>query len=468
MNLIWITSDTFRKDHIGAYGNPRIKTPSIDDLAERSIRFERHYAAAFPTMPTRADHFTGRWTLSFMGWSPLPADAATVAEILSKNGHHTAAVVDTPFYLRDGMNYDRGFNSFFMNTGQEGSGAKHLKDGRHESQDRRAAWRFESDYNAPRTFIKAMQWLERHYREDFFLYIDTWDPHEPWDAPSYYTEHYWPDYDGEVIEPIYGYWEEVPGFTRERLDKAHAAYCGEITLVDTWLGYLMRRVENMGLLDNTVVIFTSDHGFYFGEHGGLFGKMVYELGSDGQYPTLDDWDKQIEGGIWGYSPLYEEIVNIPLLVYVPGMSAGTYDQLTSAVDVMPTVLDILGCSIPEVVEGESLLPKIEDPSVPGREFTVSSIPFANPGDPVRSVDNFLRMLKAPTVTTVTTGNYSLLYSPVRGQSKLYDLSRDPKQEKNIISKLPDVAGELHRYLVQFMRDTNVADYLLNPRLALRL
>ena len=466
MNVIWITADTLRRDHIGAYGNKQIQTPSMDMLAERSVRFQRHYAAGFPTMPARADHFTGRWTMSFMGWSPLPSSVTTLAEILSAKGLHTAAVVDTPFYLRDGMNYDRGFRSFFMVTGQEGSGAKKLKDGRHESLDTRAAWRFESDYNSPQTFIKAMQWLERHYKEDFFLYVDTWDPHEPWDAPIYYTEIYRPDYDGEIIEPIYGYWKDVPGFTQDRLEKAHATYCGEITMVDTWLGYFLRRVENMGLMENTAIIFTSDHGFYFGEHGGLFGKMVYEIGSDGKYPTLDDWDKQIEGGIWAYSPLYEEIVNIPLLIFIPGISAGDYSQLTSAVDMMPTVLDVLGCDIPDFVEGQSLLPKINDTATSGREFTVSSIPFANPGDPVRSVDNFLRMLKAPTVTTITSGNYSLLYSPEEGQSKLYDLSLDPGQQKDIISDQPDLGKELHQYLVKFMRDTKVAEYLLKPRLKL--
>jgi len=466
MNVIWITSDSFRRDHIGAYGNKQIKTPSLDMLAAKSVLFQRHYAAAFPTMPTRADHFTGRWTLSFLGWAPLPSKVTTLAEILSAKGLHTAAVVDTPFYLRDGMNYDRGFRSFFMNIGQEGSGAKRLKDGRHESQDTRAAWRFESDYNAPRTFIKAVRWLERHYKEDFFLYVDTWDPHEPWDAPAYYTEIYRPDYDGEIIEPIYGCWKEVPGFTRDRLDKAHATYCGEITMVDTWVGYLLRQVENMGLMENTAIIFTSDHGFYFGEHGGLFGKMVYEKGPDGEYPTLDDWDKQIEGGIWAYSPLYEEIAHIPLSIYLPGIPAGTYGQLTSAVDVMPTVLELLGCDIPDDVEGMSLLPQIKDSSIGGREFTVSSIPFANPGDPVRSVDNFLRMLKVPTVTTITTERHSLLYSPQKKQSKLYDLSRDPGQQKDIISDHPEVAVELHRYLVKFMRDTHVADHLLKPRLAL--
>ena len=418
-------------------------------------------------MPARADHMTGRWTMSFMGWEPLPQSVKTLPQILSSKGYHTAAVVDTPFYLREGMNYDRGFQTFIMIPGQEGSGAKKMKDGRHESQETRAAWRYESDYNAPQTFIKAMQWLERHYKENFFLYIDTWDPHEPWDAPAYYTEFYWPEYDGEIIEPIYGSWKDVPGFTQERLNKAHATYCGEITMVDTWLGYLLRRVENMGLMDKTAIIFTSDHGFYFGEHGGIFGKMVYEVGPDGKYPTLDDWDKQIEGGIWAYSPLFEEIIRIPLLIYVPGVSPGTYDELTSAVDVMPTVLELLGCVIPAYVEGQSLLPKISDLSLSGRDFVVSSIPFANPGDPVRSVDNFLRMLKVSTVTTITAGNLSLLYSQDEGKSMLFDLSLDPGQKHNIISERQDVAGEIHQRLVKFMRDTNVAEYLLKPRLDLR-
>ncbi|MCE2502184.1 MAG: sulfatase-like hydrolase/transferase [Dehalococcoidia bacterium] len=73
--MIWIVAATFGRDHIGAYGNPTIRTPSPDALAGRAIRFDRHYSAGFPTMPTRADHQTGRWTMSFMGWKPLPSEA---------------------------------------------------------------------------------------------------------------------------------------------------------------------------------------------------------------------------------------------------------------------------------------------------------------------------------------------------------------------------------------------------------
>ena len=240
MNVIWIVADTFRRDHIGAYGNPTIRTPSLDALAAGAVRFDRHYSAGFPTMPTRADHQTGRWTMSFMGWQPLPAEVTTLAEILVGHGLHTAAAVDTPYYLRDGMNYDRGFQSFFMNRGQDTLWSMIPQPGyHHESLDVREAWRYESDRNAPSTFMTAIRWLRRHYKENFFLYVDTWDPHEPWDAPPYYTELYWPDYDGELVLPLYGNWHDVPGYEQATLRKGHATY----------------------------------HGFYFGEHGGLFGKM---------------------------------------------------------------------------------------------------------------------------------------------------------------------------------------------------
>jgi arylsulfatase A-like enzyme len=192
MNLIWIIADTFRKDAMGAYGNKKIHTPVLDSLAARSTRFNRHYAASFPTMPARADFLTGRWTLSFMQWEPLPPKQVTLPQLLTAKGIHTAAVVDTPFYLRNGMNYDGGFRTFHEIPGQSTVAFR--------QKEFRSQWRDESDRFAPRTFTQAMKWLERHHKENFFLYIDTWDPHEAWDAPNYYTEL--TEYDGEIIDPL--------------------------------------------------------------------------------------------------------------------------------------------------------------------------------------------------------------------------------------------------------------------------
>ena len=95
MNVIWITADTLRRDYMGAYGNKEIYTPSLDALAAKSVRFDKHYAASFPTMPCRADFLTGKWTMSFMKWSPLPRSEVTLGELLAEKGIHTAAVVDT-------------------------------------------------------------------------------------------------------------------------------------------------------------------------------------------------------------------------------------------------------------------------------------------------------------------------------------------------------------------------------------
>ena len=89
--------------------------------------------------------------------------------------------------------------------------------------------------------------------------MDAWDPHEPWDAPNYYTEMYLPDYDSEIVNPVYGYWQDTAGLSEEKLNKAYATYCGEITMVDIWLGYFLNKVENMGLMDdNTAINITAD------------------------------------------------------------------------------------------------------------------------------------------------------------------------------------------------------------------
>jgi arylsulfatase A-like enzyme len=455
MNVIWIVADTVRSDAVAAYGNKKMHTHSLDALAARSVLFDHHYVASFPTMPARADFMTGRWTLSFMQWEPLPRSEVTLAELISAADVITAAIVDTPFFLRDGMGYDRGFLTFNEIPGHyyvaKGGGRRRM-----DALDVRRSYRLEADCFAPQTFAKAMQWLELHYKEDFFLYIDTWDPHEPWNAPTYYTELYWPGYDGELIRPVYGYWQDMPGFTEEKVKKAHATYCGEMTMVDTWVGNLLRQAEYMGLMENTAIIFTTDHGYYFGEHGGLYGKMVFAK------------DAGPGAGAWARSPYYEEVTAVPLIIYIPGVAPAKYSGLTSAVDLMPTVLDIMGVEIPSRVEGRSLLPMLKNPALPGRDYVISGSPFINAGDTDLLVDHVLRQGVTTSMVTITTDDWSLLYDVEPGGSELYDMKTDRKQEKNVITQHPQVARELHQLLVKFMRETKVPSRLVETRLELRL
>jgi arylsulfatase A-like enzyme len=226
--------------------------------------------------------------------------------------------------------------------------------------------------------------------------------------------------------------------------------------VDTWFGYLMRKVENLGLMDKTAIIFTSDHGYYFGEHGGLYGKMVFSM------------NPREKIGTWGRSPYYEEVTRIPLFIYLPGIPAGSYSGLTSAIDLMPTVLDVMGQEIPPAVEGRSLVPMMKDPGLPGYEHVFSSSSFVNAGGTDNSVDSVMRFTEHDSMATVTTGDWTLLYDTAPGGSELYNLKSDPKQEKNVIVNHQDVAGELHRLLVKHLRDTHLAPDKLEPRLELRL
>jgi len=259
--------------------------------------------------------------------------------------------------------------------------------------------------------------------------------------------------------PVYGYWPKIPGITEEKVKKAHASYCGEIAMVDTWFGYFMKKVENLGLMENTVIIFTSDHGYYFGEHGGILGKMVFARDKNG---------KMVGNGIWSHSPFYEEITNTPLLIYMPGSKPGVYKGITSAVDLMPTVLEIMNTEIPARVQGTSLLPAIKDQKVPGRPYTISAHPFINAGEWMKSVDGVNRLTEKDSTATVTTDEWTLLYNTEAGMSELYNIKDDPRQLNNLIMTNTEKARELHQLLVKYMKETKLADHLLKPRLELRL
>jgi len=432
MNIILIVSDTLRYDHLGCNGNERIYTPHIDRFAERCVVFDRCYAASFPTMPMRADLLTGKWTFTYLGWAPLPREEVILPELLRRSGYLTTAVVDTPFFIRNGYHYDRGFVDFIWVRGQGP-----------ERRDLNYERRYEEDYCAPRTIIAAERWLEKHYKERFFLYIDTWDPHEPWDPPRWYVERYLPDYDGRVVAPCYWEYEER-GVSEEDLKVAHACYCGEVSMVDRWVGRLIDKLEAMGLMENTAIIFTADHGFYFGEHG-QFGKA------------------RLEKGKWFRSPIYEEVARIPLLVYIPGVEPRRTNALVSAVDIMPTVLEMAGVEIPETVQGRSLMPIIRGEEERGRDFVVTSLPLYNPGDVTRAVDAFERNVVEFVPSTITTEKWSLLYSAEGQPVELYNLREDPKQERDVSSEHPDVVKELHGMFVSLLEEAGTDPRYLEPR-----
>jgi arylsulfatase A-like enzyme len=448
-NVVLIVADTFRRDHLGCYAGhagvaeAAARTPNLDRLAARSAVFDHYYAAGFPTMPTRADHLLGKWTFTFMGWEPLPRDQTPLSQILTQAGLHTLAVVDTPFYVANGYGYDRGFQHFLELMTQPGRRTRRLVPEPRVS---------EYDYCAPRTFFTAEQALERVYQDRFFLLIDTWDPHEPWDPPEWYVRPYKPDYDGRVVPPPYNFYRQA-GLTDDDLDTARACYAGECTMVDRWVGRLLERLESLGVAEQTAVLFTTDHGFHFGEHGGLFGKMIRH----------ETWVRGRPA--WARSPLYEDIAHIPLIVHVPGLPPRRVARLPSAVDLAPTILELLGVPFPNglALHGRSFVPALHGDTAPGRDIVVTTMPLANPGQAVRVVDSVLRQVMQFQPASISAPEWSLLYAARGEPAELYHLPSDPKQATNVAERHPGVVQDLHRAYVTLLEETGTADEYLEPR-----
>jgi len=381
----------------------------------------------------RADLFTGKFTFTYLGWQSLPAKETILAELLQEAGYTTLGVVDTPFFCRRGYGFDRGFKDYKWILGQ----------GNEERERFNSERCYEEDYCAPRTMTVAEKRLEYYYKEKFFLYVDTHDPHEPWDPPSWYVEPYYPGYDGKVVGPCYWDWREA-GLKEEDVKIAHACYCGEITMVDRWIGRLLDRVKSMGLWENTAIVFTSDHGFYFGEHG-FFGKT------------------RIMHRQTYSSPLYQEITRVPLFVYIPGIKPRRVRALVSLVDLMPTLLELGGGKIPETVQGKSLLSLLKGETDIFRDFVVSSPPLYNPGDPSKIVDDKLRTVKEPHFSTITTRKWTFLYSTENSPAQLYDIEKDPQESQNIIGQNWQVAEDLHQKFVELLEKVGTDERYLTPR-----
>jgi arylsulfatase A-like enzyme len=459
LNVVLIVCDTFRRDHVGAYGNAEIRTPNLDAFAGDAVVFDHHLFSSFPTMPARADILTGRFSYTFMGWEALPVGIRTLPGVLAGEGYLTMGIVDTPFFIRGGYGYDRGFDDFIWVRGQGDDTRPH------ERSDARLTWRSESDRLIARTMTAAEDWLERHYKEPFFLYVDSWDPHEPWDAPDYYTALYKPDYDGRQFYPAYGKWREA-GLTEDDMETAHATYCGEVTMVDRWVGRLLEKLDVLGLTDNTIVLFTSDHGFFFGEHG-YFGKAEWfhdpgaKITADADVPEWlpESWLLTV-----GWSPLYQELTRIPLFVRGPGLEPGRRAALTTAPDLAPTILDLVGIDVPAGIQGRSFRGALDAVDCEHRPFVVSSWPlyFAE-GEMTSAVDSRPRRISSYMPITIATRIRSVILGGPTESPELYDLELDPGEQENVWAANAETGLRLCREAVAFLEACETPEKFLEPR-----
>ena len=453
MNIILIVSDTLRRDHLSCYGNTRIITPNLQRFADQSLVFDDCYASSFPTVPARADIFTGRYTFTYLDWGPLPADEVTLAECLTKAGYTTFGVADTPFLVRNAYGHDRGFQDFLHIRGQ--------RDGLERKDWLKRRSGSEADLFAPQTFQAAMDWLERNHEQQFFLYVDTWDPHEPWEPPAYYVRPYLPDYGGEVVAPVYWEYEEA-GLTRREVEIAHACYCGEVSMVDHWFGLLVERLRTFNLLEDTAIVFTSDHGFYFGEHR-MLGKRRFKWPGNLSFHEGFEKGLTLDHGFTYRSPLHNEVTRVPLLIHLPGTAGRRVEGLASLPDLMPTLLAIAGQPTPERVQAPSLLPLISGEAASVNDIIVTSAPFEERGGFSKTVDDRAREALEISPSTITDGTCDLLFSVQGDPVELYNRNADPGHQVNLFPQQRAAAQALHARFVAWMEEKGVDEEELAPR-----
>jgi arylsulfatase A-like enzyme len=447
MNFIVIVSDTFRYDYLGANGNPWIKTPELDAFARTAVNFDRCTISSFPTIPTRTDWFTGRYSFPFHGWQPLDRAATVLASVLSEAGYVNQLIADNPHMMRDTHFFHRGFHGFEWIRGQEGDtpltwmnhplpeivpfektrqrpivfGA--TLPNLHRWQNH--WWDGEEDTFVARTCRTACRWLEHNYKaQKFLLWVDCFDVHEPWDPPEYLVRLYdRSGYDGPpMLHPNYGL---ASDYTEAELQNLRAHYAGEITLVSKHVGRLLRMIEDTGLLDRTAVLFTADHGMYLGEHN--------RCGKSNIAPHDDR-------GSW---PFYEELARIPLLVYVPGISGGWRVNVpVQPPDLMPTLLDLAGVAFPPSLHGHSMVPLLRG------EGTSWPRPAAFSGTDLTRGEG----KNAPKIT-VTDREWSLLLgADGHCPPELYYRPSDPNQQQNVVAAHPQIAAGLHAELMRHVRE----------------
>jgi arylsulfatase A-like enzyme/cytochrome c-type biogenesis protein CcmH/NrfG len=370
-NIVVITLDTTRADHIGAYGYAAAQTPHLDRLARGGVMFRNCYTSVPLTLPSHSALFTGRYPIANHvrnnGNYFLPAGETTLAEVLRDRGYDTRAVI-AAFVLLSKFGVNQGFSVY------------------DDSLDTHEMIRnYKSEIPAEMVHEKFSAWLDQNSGKPFFYWLHFYDPHTPYRPPQEYAKRFPPGPEG--------------------------LYNGEISYTDFWVGRVIDSLRAGGLLEHTLVVIASDHGEGFGEH--------HEQGH----------------GIF----CYDETLKVLLIFYAPKLLAGPrqVSDRVGLVDVMPTVLDLVGAKIPPAVQGRSFRSLLNGRSAKEqRTFYFESLYGRE------------EMNWAP-LTGLLHRNYKYISLP---DPELYDISSDPGEKRNLFLRKNILARDMDKRLAQFVAD----------------
>ena len=454
-NIVLIITDTFRYDNLGSRARRPVRTPELDRFAaKKAVSIEKFYTGSFPTIPHRTDLASGVLGWPRYGWQPIDLSTPNhIASLLREKGYAAQLICDTPHLFRARFQY--GFDAAFQHRGQEGDRyLLHLNDPIETVMPREKTrarplfmghplpdlhrwmnryFRCEEETFPAKTASTAVRWLEENWRfKPFFLWVDFFDPHEPWDPPEYFVKRYDPDYTGvPMIHPNYGL---SSVYTPDELWNLWAHYAAEAELVDRYIGRILQKIDDLQLWDDTIVVVTSDHGTSLGEHGRT-GKSNISVDDD---------------RFW---PIYPEIGHVPFLIAGGGLPEGkSLDIIAQPIDVLPTVCELAGVEIKprERIQGRSFAGVILGEDSAHRRLAVSGAHLKPGGIPARATTPFL-----------VTDKWG--YAPVgaHGRPELYDLTRDPLAENDVSEDNMDVVKELHGLFVSHLREHGAPPGLLS-------
>jgi arylsulfatase A-like enzyme len=383
VNVVVVLLDSLNRHMLGSYGSGEFETPNLDRFAaERAVRFTRHVTGSLPCMPARHDLLCGSLDFLWRPWGSIEVWEEPITRLLRAAGVTTMLVSDHPhLFETGGENYHTDFTAWDYLRGHEGdpwrtyrdpswvgvpalparSGGWYWRDRlgvdaftEHPSDRSRTFFRGEADFPGPKTMAAAADWL-RHgapHHERWLLFVDEFDPHEPFDTPEPWVGRYDPGWDDElVIWPPYDVGAVAQGRLSEREGRhIRANYGSKLSMIDHWFGEIHSALDDGDLWDETAVIVCTDHGHYLGEK--------------------DIWGKP---GVIQYEPLG----HIPLLVHWPGVAGGTAcDALTTSVDIHATLADVYGVTSPYRTHGSSLRPLLTGEATGVRDWAVGGV-FGN-------------------------------------------------------------------------------------------
>ncbi|MCX7014813.1 MAG: sulfatase [Candidatus Sumerlaeota bacterium] len=418
MNLALIALDTLRADHLGCYGYHRDTSPFLDSFARRGVLFERYFATTIPTHPSFTTVFTGmdafgHQITNVQGDNELSPDIPVLAEVLRDAGFQTAAVDTMGRWMSRGFQvYENPKYNFFGEPSYDCGYGRRRKDKNFGAAITRKA-------------REVLAGIDKS--KPFFFFCHYWDPHQPYFPPAPYHRLY---YQGDPTDPRHMTMPRTWAFRCKTLwvgkwiDEAVrdaeywvAQYDGEINYTDDQVKALLAEMETRGLWDDTLVVIFSDHGEIMYEHPGEFD----------------------------HEGLYDADVHVPLLMRFPGDPyAGTrVPAMTTNLDVMPTILDLLKVKAPATVEGSSLMPLARSEKSEFRHEIYLGEGNWQCKRGVRTHEwKFIRALSNDPL-------HNWHADPVK---ELYHLPDDPWEQTNLANVRPRAARELERRLDGYLAE----------------